>query len=211
MLQTPSTKSIENDYAKQVLGALQRMKVRQLEWDPGKWQTERIDSPMLAAIATHMLSLSLSDGHADILASHQAGWAQIVLARADSEGAASSLHEWVRPMLTAPAPQPRLAVLRWLDLEHLQRWRAEVDANLKGEDADCAIAAALLLHRHELLGDLEPLLRSAQTRVREFAVQELAVRKQHQYPPYQRMARVIVRGENAEKAGAFADLPAPPG
>ncbi|MFO0938104.1 MAG: primosomal protein N' [Gemmataceae bacterium] len=39
-----------------------------------------------------------------------------------------------------------------------------------------------------------------------FAVQELAVRKQHLYPPYQRMARVIIRGEDAEKAGAFADL-----
>lgn len=39
-----------------------------------------------------------------------------------------------------------------------------------------------------------------------FAVQELAVRKQHQYPPYQRMARVIVRGPDAEKAGAFADV-----
>ena len=39
-----------------------------------------------------------------------------------------------------------------------------------------------------------------------FAVQELAVRRQHLYPPYQRMACVIIRGEDAEKAGAFADL-----
>jgi primosomal protein N' (replication factor Y) len=40
----------------------------------------------------------------------------------------------------------------------------------------------------------------------EFAKTELAIRKQHAYPPYERMARLIVRGEDSEKAGQFADL-----
>jgi primosomal protein N' (replication factor Y) len=39
-----------------------------------------------------------------------------------------------------------------------------------------------------------------------FADQELAVRKQHKYPPYQRMARIVIRGKDADKASAFADL-----
>jgi hypothetical protein len=156
----------------QIIGAIQRMKVRQLAWDPAKWQCERIDSPMLAAIATHMLGLTLDDGHADVLANHQGAWAQVVLERAGSEGAASSLGDWGRSMLTAPAPQTRRAMLRALDLQHVQRWRAEVDANLNGEDANCCIAAAMLLQRHGLLTDLAPLLRSKETRVREFAVRE---------------------------------------
>jgi primosomal protein N' (replication factor Y) len=39
----------------------------------------------------------------------------------------------------------------------------------------------------------------------EFAGQELGTRKQHQYPPYQRMARLIVRSEREDAAAAFAD------
>jgi primosomal protein N' (replication factor Y) len=39
-----------------------------------------------------------------------------------------------------------------------------------------------------------------------FAVEELGHRREHQYPPYQRMARLIVRGRVQEEAGAFADL-----
>jgi primosomal protein N' (replication factor Y) len=38
-----------------------------------------------------------------------------------------------------------------------------------------------------------------------FAVEELNHRREHQYPPYQRMARVIVRGRVQEEAAAFAD------
>lgn len=38
-----------------------------------------------------------------------------------------------------------------------------------------------------------------------FARQELALRKEHAYPPYQRMARVIVRSENQAAAEAFAE------
>ncbi len=40
---------------------------------------------------------------------------------------------------------------------------------------------------------------------REFARQELTHRKAHQYPPYQRMARLIVRSEKEDAAAAFAD------
>jgi len=38
-----------------------------------------------------------------------------------------------------------------------------------------------------------------------FAGQELAHRKQHQYPPYHRLARLIVRSEKEEPASQFAD------
>jgi len=38
-----------------------------------------------------------------------------------------------------------------------------------------------------------------------FAGQELAHRKEHQYPPYHRLARLIVRSEKEEAACAFAD------
>jgi primosomal protein N' (replication factor Y) len=38
-----------------------------------------------------------------------------------------------------------------------------------------------------------------------FAQQELAFRKEHAYPPYQRMARLIVRSEDAEAAEKFAE------
>jgi primosomal protein N' (replication factor Y) len=38
-----------------------------------------------------------------------------------------------------------------------------------------------------------------------FAKLELGFRKEHQYPPYQRLARLIVRSESEEAAGAFAD------
>jgi len=38
-----------------------------------------------------------------------------------------------------------------------------------------------------------------------FAKQELAFRKEHAYPPYQRLARLIVRSEDAKAAEAFAD------
>ncbi len=38
-----------------------------------------------------------------------------------------------------------------------------------------------------------------------FAKQELAFRKEHAYPPYQRMARLIVRSEDAKAAETFAD------
>jgi primosomal protein N' (replication factor Y) len=38
-----------------------------------------------------------------------------------------------------------------------------------------------------------------------FAEQELAHRKQHQYPPYHRLARLIVRSEKESAAAAFAD------
>jgi primosomal protein N' (replication factor Y) len=40
---------------------------------------------------------------------------------------------------------------------------------------------------------------------REFAKLELVHRKQHKYPPYERMARLIVRSEKEESAGQFAD------
>ena len=39
----------------------------------------------------------------------------------------------------------------------------------------------------------------------EFAKLELAVRKEHAYPPYQRLARLIVRSEKIDAASAFAD------
>jgi primosomal protein N' (replication factor Y) len=39
----------------------------------------------------------------------------------------------------------------------------------------------------------------------QFAAQELAHRKEHRYPPYERMARLIVRSESEEAAGKFAD------
>jgi primosomal protein N' (replication factor Y) (superfamily II helicase) len=39
----------------------------------------------------------------------------------------------------------------------------------------------------------------------KFAELELAHRKDHQYPPYQRLARLIVRSKNENAASAFAD------
>lgn len=39
----------------------------------------------------------------------------------------------------------------------------------------------------------------------KFAELELAHRKEHQYPPYQRLARLIVRSENESAAAAFAE------
>jgi primosomal protein N' (replication factor Y) len=38
-----------------------------------------------------------------------------------------------------------------------------------------------------------------------FAGQELGHRRQHQYPPYHRLARLIVRSEKEAAAAAFAD------
>ena len=38
-----------------------------------------------------------------------------------------------------------------------------------------------------------------------FAKQELAFRKEHAYPPYQRLARLIVRSEDAKAAETFAE------
>ncbi|HSQ54413.1 MAG TPA: hypothetical protein VLM40_01610, partial [Gemmata sp.] len=38
-----------------------------------------------------------------------------------------------------------------------------------------------------------------------FAGQELAHRKEHQYPPYQRLARLIVRSEKEDAASEFAE------
>ena len=38
-----------------------------------------------------------------------------------------------------------------------------------------------------------------------FAGQELAHRKQHRYPPFERLARLIVRSEKEEAAAQFAD------
>jgi primosomal protein N' (replication factor Y) (superfamily II helicase) len=46
---------------------------------------------------------------------------------------------------------------------------------------------------------------AAQHAYAQFAGQELAHRKEHRYPPYERMARLIVRSENQEAAGKFAD------
>lgn len=40
----------------------------------------------------------------------------------------------------------------------------------------------------------------------EFAKLELVHRKQHKYPPFERMARLIVRSEKEDAAGAFADV-----
>jgi primosomal protein N' (replication factor Y) len=39
-----------------------------------------------------------------------------------------------------------------------------------------------------------------------FAAQELAVRKQHSYPPYERLARLIVRSQKEDAASKFADV-----
>jgi primosomal protein N' (replication factor Y) len=39
----------------------------------------------------------------------------------------------------------------------------------------------------------------------EFAVLELGHRKQHRYPPYERLARLIVRSEKEDAAGTFAE------
>jgi len=39
----------------------------------------------------------------------------------------------------------------------------------------------------------------------EFAARELVHRKEYRYPPYERLARLIVRSEKAEAAAAFAD------
>lgn len=39
-----------------------------------------------------------------------------------------------------------------------------------------------------------------------FANMELALREAHLYPPWQRLARVVVRGKTESKTGAFADL-----
>jgi primosomal protein N' (replication factor Y) len=38
-----------------------------------------------------------------------------------------------------------------------------------------------------------------------FAATEMEHRQAHHYPPYQRMARLVVRGKNQDKAGEFAD------
>src|SRR5205085_10418482 len=38
-----------------------------------------------------------------------------------------------------------------------------------------------------------------------FVAVEMAHRKAHKYPPYQRLVRLIVRGRDQEEAGAFAD------
>src|SRR5262245_8665039 len=38
-----------------------------------------------------------------------------------------------------------------------------------------------------------------------FAAQELAVRKQHAYPPYERLARLIIRSQKEDAASKFAD------
>ncbi|MCZ2340193.1 MAG: primosomal protein N' [Bacteroidales bacterium] len=46
---------------------------------------------------------------------------------------------------------------------------------------------------------------AAQHDYHSFARLELALRKEHAYPPYQRMARVIVRSENQAAAEAFAE------
>ena len=40
----------------------------------------------------------------------------------------------------------------------------------------------------------------------EFATQELLHRKEHQYPPYHRLARLIVRSERQEASEAFANM-----
>ena len=40
---------------------------------------------------------------------------------------------------------------------------------------------------------------------RTFAAGELAVRNKHGYPPYQRMARVVMRGKDEAATRAFAD------
>lgn len=40
----------------------------------------------------------------------------------------------------------------------------------------------------------------------EFAKLELAHRRQHKYPPFERMARLIVRSEKEDAASAFADV-----
>ncbi len=39
-----------------------------------------------------------------------------------------------------------------------------------------------------------------------FAAAEMATRSQHKYPPYQRLARLVIRGKNQEAASRFADL-----
>ncbi len=39
-----------------------------------------------------------------------------------------------------------------------------------------------------------------------FAAAELATRRQHKYPPYQRLARLVIRSKNQEAASQFADL-----
>jgi primosomal protein N' (replication factor Y) (superfamily II helicase) len=46
---------------------------------------------------------------------------------------------------------------------------------------------------------------AAQHNYGEFAKLELVHRKQHRYPPYERMARLIVRSEKEEAAAQFAD------
>src|SRR5205823_2852537 len=38
-----------------------------------------------------------------------------------------------------------------------------------------------------------------------FAAAELATRRQHQYPPYQRLARLVIRSKDREAAGQFAE------
>jgi primosomal protein N' (replication factor Y) (superfamily II helicase) len=39
-----------------------------------------------------------------------------------------------------------------------------------------------------------------------FANAEMAIRMQHKYPPYQRLARLVIRGKNQEAASRYADL-----
>jgi primosomal protein N' (replication factor Y) len=46
---------------------------------------------------------------------------------------------------------------------------------------------------------------AAQHNYEEFAKLELAHRKQHRYPPYERMARLIVRSEKEDAAAQFAE------
>ncbi len=50
------------------------------------------------------------------------------------------------------------------------------------------------------------IVRAAQHDYIGFATEELAHRRGHDYPPYHRMARLIVRSEVAESAGAFAEI-----
>jgi len=49
------------------------------------------------------------------------------------------------------------------------------------------------------------ILRAAKHDFIGFAAEELAQRRGHDYPPYHRLARLIVRSQEAEAAGAFAE------
>lgn len=50
------------------------------------------------------------------------------------------------------------------------------------------------------------IMLAAQHDYLKFAEMELAQRKEHLYPPYQRLVRLIIRSENEEAARSFADL-----